>query len=92
VDADGRVDLLVHTPGDNLGAGVTPVAAVAVVPPPTPANATYLQAEATAAADSIIEIQAILGQVRQHLLDTRKNAVSQGSGPGQYSFFAEGAH
>jgi len=91
VDPDGRVDLLVHTPGDNLGAGIDPVPAVVEAAPTTPSGVGYVQAESTALADAVIELQIISGIMRQHLLDTRKNAVTRGGGPGQYDFFGEGA-
>ena len=101
VDADGAVDLLCHIPGDALGAGITQVpaavAAVAAGTPTTPSGVGYVQAESTAMADALIEIHALLltyraliNSLRQHALDTRKNAVTRGGGPGQYDFVGDG--
>ena len=69
VNADGSVDLFLIPPGDALGVvgaalaspliAAADIAAVVVTPPPTPANAAYVQAEATATADSIAELQTI---------------------------------
>ena len=69
---DGSVDLVVDVP-DPASAGApvadpliaaAAIAAVAVVPPPTPGGVGYVQADMTATANSIIELQTIAATLR----------------------------
>jgi len=93
VDADGRVDLLVHVPGDNLGAGVTPIPAALADPlvtSPDGSDAGTTQTLANELKVDLLLVGAMCNAMRLHLLDTRKNAVSRGGAPGQYNFTGDG--
>jgi hypothetical protein len=94
VDVDGRVDLLVHTPGDNLGAGITQIPAALADPlvtSPDGSDAGTTQTLANELKADLNVAATLINAMRLHVLDTRKNAVSQGSGGGTYSLTGEGA-
>jgi hypothetical protein len=94
VDTDGRVDLLVHTPGDALGVGITQLPAALADPLITSADASDLATAITLVNEIKADLNTattLLNAVREHQLDTRKNAVAQGTTGGTYSLIGEGA-
>ncbi len=89
VDVDGRVDLLVHIPGDGLG---TLDAALddPLVTSADGSDAGTTQTLANEMKGDLNDMVTLVNQLRDHVLNTRKTAVSRGGSGGQYDFTGEG--